>query len=127
LLTDLQFARMSAVSQKQNCTVTITPATATYTIQINGNTLGIPRQLSASTIGNNQPNPYYAPGVVLGANSAPNALVITFSPLGYATFSAALGNGTGEATLSQGGATPWNVIVTPVGGMQITGGPGYVL
>ena len=87
---------MSAVAQKQNCTVTITPATATYTIAINGNTLGIPRQLSASTIGNNQTNPYYAPGVTLGANSAPAALVITFSPLGYATFSAALGNGTGK-------------------------------
>ena len=55
LLTDLSLARMSAVSLKQNCTVTVNPGTAsTYTMLINGNTTT--RRMS--------------PEVVLGANSA---------------------------------------------------------
>jgi prepilin-type N-terminal cleavage/methylation domain-containing protein len=113
LLTDLQFTRMSAVSLKQNCTVTVNPGTAsTYTMLINGNLTT--RQMN--------------PEVVLGANSAPNALVITFYPLGTATFSAAIANGTeAEATVSQGGTAPWNVIVNIMGGVQISGGPQFAL
>jgi type IV fimbrial biogenesis protein FimT len=115
LMTDLLFARMTAVSRKQNCTVTVNPATNTYTIQLNGNTVSIPRQLSAPTIGNNQTNPYYAPGVALTTPAPGGAWTVTFNSLGNATFAPAA---TISATLTHG-SLQYNVAVTATGGVQI--------
>lgn len=124
LLTDLQFARMTAVSQKQNCTVTVTATTNTYTIQVNGVNQCIPRQLNPETIGNNQTNPYYAPGVALGTAPAANPWTVTFTPLGLASFGPV---NVSTATVAQGGVAAYNVQVSPTGGIQVTGGPQVVL
>lgn len=127
LMTDLLFARMTAVAQPGNTvTVKIDVLNNQYMIQLNGATLGLARQLNPSTIGNNEPNPFYAPNVTLGANSGANALVITFHSLGNATFSATRADGTAQATVTQAGAASWTVTVGPMGSVLIGGGPQYV-
>ncbi len=98
LMSDLLFARMSAVSQKLSCTVTVTPATNAYTLPINGNLTT--RQLSQ--------------GVVI-TTAAPAAWTVTFDTLGNATFNP---TNVATATFSQG-VLKYNVVVTATGGVQI--------
>jgi prepilin-type N-terminal cleavage/methylation domain-containing protein len=127
LMTDLQFARMTAVSQKVDCTVTISTVTNQYTIQQNGNNVIMPRQFGVQYINNNinnQANPYYAPGVALGTNPVANTWTITFDPLGIPRFTP---NNVFDAMIRQGAAAPWTVRVSPTGLIQILGGPAYVL
>jgi len=122
LMTDLQYARMTAVARKTPCQVVVDPVNNEYTISIpaNGAAVGIPRQLSAPSIGNNQTNPYYSPGVTLTTTPAINAgtWTIQFNTLGDVTFSPAT---TTTATITQGTFT-YNVAVTATGGVQITDG-----
>jgi len=127
LMTDLQYARMMAVSQKIPCVVTLTTATNQYTIQQNGNNVAIPRQLNFQYINNNSnngTNPYYAPGVALGTNPVASPWSVTFDPLGVPTFSPA---NVSQAKVTQGAAAAWTVTVQPAGGVAIGGGPSYVL
>lgn len=131
LMTDLQFARMTAVSQKVPCVVTLnTTLNAVpnqYTIQQNGNNVVPPRQLSVQYINNNAnngANPYYAPGVALGTNPVGNTWTITFDPLGVPTPNPV---NVFQATVTQGAANAWTVTVQPAGGVIIGGGPNYVL
>lgn len=121
LMTDLQFARMTAVAQKTPCQVVIDPVNNKYTITMTvaGTTVGIPRQLGVSTIGNNQTNPYYAPGVSLATTPAvAGTLTVQFNSLGNVTFTPA--NAT-TATVTQG-TYAYNVAISPTGNMQITNG-----
>ncbi len=131
LMTDLQFARMTAVSQKINCVVTfnttLNAVPNQYTIQQNGNNVVPPRQLSAQYINNNAnngANPYYAPGVALGTNPVGTTWTVSFDPLGVPTFTPV---NVFMATVTQGAAAAWTVTVQPAGGIVITGGPNYAL
>jgi len=127
LMTDLQYARMMAVSQKVPCVVTLTAATNQYTIQQNGNNVSLARQLNFHYINNNAnngTNPYYAPGVALGTNPVAATWSVTFDPLGVPTFSPV---NVAQATVAQGAAAAWVVTVQPAGGVVIGGGPNYVL
>lgn len=129
LMSDLQSARASAVARRLEFRVSVEPANNQYTIQMGDNSSG---STSWSNVGvsrriGDASNPYYSEGVVLGANSAPNTLDIVFSPLGYAGFSAAAADGTAQATVTQGTAAPYRIVVTPAGGIRITGGPGFAL
>jgi prepilin-type N-terminal cleavage/methylation domain-containing protein len=127
LMTDLAFARMTAVAQG-SCTVTMYILTNSYTItDVNGNTIGIPRQLGVQLIGgaSNEPNPYYAPGVTLGWTpvTAQTQLAITFNPLGQPTPFPT----TYTATITQGAVAQWKVTVSPTGGIAISGGAQFAL
>jgi type IV fimbrial biogenesis protein FimT len=76
LMTDLQYARTSAVSRNADYTVTINSATNQYSISTGGVQEGPTRALSNPT------NAYYMRGVSLGTTG--NPVVITFSTLGRA-------------------------------------------
>jgi prepilin-type N-terminal cleavage/methylation domain-containing protein len=108
LMTDLQFARMTAVAQKANCTVLIDSGNNQYTISVGGVQVGAVRQVGVQ-----------APGAVLGTSPATGTLLVTFTPYGYATPPT-------TATVTQG-ALKWNVSVNATGGMQISGGPQFAL
>ena len=129
LMTDLQAARMGAIAQTCSSTVTIDALGNKYTIQVNGATVGIPRQLNAQNItvgGNTEPNPYFTPGVALGWTpaTAQTTWTITFNSMGVPSFNPA--NVT-TATISQGGAASYTLQVSPTGGITIGGGPNFAL
>ena len=117
MMTDLLSARMTAVSRKAPCLVKVDCVNNQYTIQQNGATLGIPRQLNVAIIGNGT-NPYYAPGVVLGTSAVPAVATwtVTFDTLGNATFSP---TNIQTATFTQN-TLEWSVSVSPAGGVSIT-------
>ena len=124
LMTDLQFARMSAVAKKLQCRVNVNTVTNEYQIEQsdgvgNWNVVGIARRLSDTT------NAYSAAGVALGTGPvAANAWTVTFDSMGVPSFTPA--NAT-RATINQGAAAAWNVRVNPTGGILINGGPGFAL
>lgn len=129
LMSDLQSARTKAVAERLEFRLSVDTANNEFKIQRgnaqSGSTawedVDIARRIT------DEANPYHAQGVVLGANSAPATLNIVFSPLGYASFSAAQADGTARATVTQGTATPYSVVVTPMGGIRISGGPSFAL
>ncbi len=123
LMTDLQFARMTAVAQKLPCRVSLNTATNQYEVDAmdaagNWNLVGTARRLADPN------NSYYAQGVTLGTNPAGNAWTAQFDSLGIPTFNP--GNVV-TATINQTGAAAWTVQVSPTGGVVISGGPGFVL
>ena len=117
LMTDLLSARMIAVSQKAPCQVVIDCVNNQYTIEQNGATVGISRQLNAATLGNGT-NPYYAPGVLLGTTATPAVATwtVAFDTLGNPTFNPA--NIT-TATITEG-KVEWSVAVSPAGGVSVS-------
>jgi len=124
LMTDLLYARMTAVSQKAACVVTLTAASNQYTIVQNGANVVMPRQLSFQYINNNTGdggNPYYAPGVVLGTNPISATWTVSFSALGVPNISPA----NAVATVTDGAGNQATVTVRPVtGGVAINNGQG---
>ncbi len=122
LMTDLQYARMGAITQG-SATVTINAAANSYTIQVNGATVGIPRQLNPQTItvgANNEPNPYYAPGVALGWTpvTAQTAITITFSSLGLPN----IVPNVSDLTVTHGPTSTYSLTISPTGGITINQG-----
>ena len=65
--------------------------------------VGVARSLSDGA------NPYYAQGVVLGANSAPATLRSIFPHSAMQASALPLSDGTAEATVTQGTSTAYNV------------------
>ncbi len=127
LMTDMQFARMSAVASKFPCRVNLNTATNQYLIEqqdaaFNWNQVGIARQLS------NANSPYYAQGVTLGMGEVPapvqNWWTVTFDTLGVPHF---VSGNVDTATIKQGAVAAWNVQVSPTGAITITGGPNFAL
>jgi prepilin-type N-terminal cleavage/methylation domain-containing protein len=110
LATDLQFARMSAVANRVPCTVTVTPATNSYTIT----GVGTVRNLGDSN------NPYYSQGVSLFRETSPGPpvttsmtpVIVTFSALGAA-------NPTGAIAVLMGSRMTRSVSVDAGGQIQI--------
>ncbi len=98
LVTDLQLARMRAISQKLDYKVTFDGANNRYRV-MQGATVIFTRNISD-----------YSRGVSLADNFT-NDLVI-FSPTGLAS-------GTGTTTFSASGLTSTRVMVTPVGGVYV--------
>jgi prepilin-type N-terminal cleavage/methylation domain-containing protein len=134
LMTDLQFARMNAVSSKLQCRVNLNIATNQYEIDqspdggTTWNIVGIARQLNVQTIGANQKNPYYAPGITLGMGQIPSPIqnwwTVTFNTMGVPQFNAA---NVYTATINQGAVAAYSVQVNPIGAATINGGPGFAL
>ena len=127
LMTDMQFARMSAVASKFPCRVNLNTATNQYEIDLkdaggNWNLVGIVRNLG------NANNPYYAQGVALGMGEVPvpvqNWWTVTFNTLGVPSF---VPGNVDTATITKNGQASWKVQVSPTGGITITGGPQFVL
>jgi len=127
LMTDMQFARMSAIASKYQCQVNLNTATNQYEIDQadaggNWNRVGIVRNL------NDANNPYYAPGVTLGMGEVPapvqNLWTVTFDTLGVPH---PFPTNVDTATISKNGQASWKVQVGPTGGIAITGGPQFVL
>ena len=98
LVTDLQLARMRAISQKLDYKVTFDGANNRYRV-LQGATVIFTRNISDSSRG------------VSLADNFTNDMVI-FSPTGLAS-------GTGTTTFSASGLTSTRVTVTPVGGIYV--------
>ncbi|MGD0661532.1 MAG: GspH/FimT family pseudopilin [Syntrophorhabdales bacterium] len=126
LMTDMQFARMTAVASKFQCRVNLNTATNQYEIDQfvggNWNLVGIVRNLG------NANNPYYAQGVTLGMGEVPapvqNWWTVTFNTLGVPSF---FPTNVDTATITKNGQASWKVQVGPTGGITISGGPQFVL
>jgi prepilin-type N-terminal cleavage/methylation domain-containing protein len=120
LMSDLQSARIKAVSERVQFRVSVDAGNNQYQVQ-KGND---PEATTSWTnVGNAR---VMTDGVVISANSAPAILRILFTPLGYAGFSATQADGTARATVTQGGAT-YAVVVTPTGGIRISERPNRAL
>ena len=111
LVTDLQLAKMRAVSQKVEYEVTFDGANNRYTINMGNSSLGstvwtilgISRSLSDAN------NPYYSRGVTLADNFGNDRVI--FSPIGQAS-------GTGTTTFTASGNST-KVTVTLAGGIYV--------
>jgi type IV fimbrial biogenesis protein FimT len=105
LATDMQFARMNAVSQNRTYLVTVNPATNQYAISTGGVQEGPTRALGDPT------SAYYVKGAALTITAGANPLVVTFSSLGTA-------NPTGAARITINGFAR-SVTVDPSGRIRI--------
>ena len=97
LVSDLQLAKMRAVSQGVQHRISFDPGNRSYTIQQGNASSGSTAWTQVDLVRalSNEQNPYYAKGVTLASNFANN--VVLFSPVGTASPA-------GTVTLS--GATP---------------------
>jgi type II secretion system protein H len=118
IMTDMQSARMGAVAQKTNFRVTVDVANNRYQIDKFDPAAGVWNQVGTRREISTEDTAYFAPGVTLGATSAPNALVVTFSPFGTATLSAAAADGSARASANSDGRVV-TVIISPMGSMRI--------
>jgi type IV fimbrial biogenesis protein FimT len=105
LATDMQFARMNAVSQNRTYLVTVSPATNQYAISTGGVQAGPTRALGDPA------SAYYVKGAAVTITAGANPLVVTFSSLGTA-------NPTGVATITVNGFAR-SVTVDPSGRIRI--------
>jgi prepilin-type N-terminal cleavage/methylation domain-containing protein len=105
LATDMQFARMNAVSQNRTYMVTVNPTTNQYVISTGGVQVGPTRDLGSPA------SPYYVKGASLQIVTGANPLVVTFSSLGTAS-------PTGVARITVNGFVR-NVTVDPSGRIRI--------